>query len=189
MHRAVIKPVLFLATWYECAVELGIGGTAAFVVALLIWSGFRFLLGMIGQAIGLLGPRGVRLAMMTALWVGLFWWFAPAAILNAPLFLVAAGIGVLVLAGAKCREIFEARRGIQQDHPPGAILAIMIGLVAAAMALWPAVPLLPLIGVLLLPGLPFGIGWQLVRPGSPARTDARFGEGAAFRDAGFSEDR
>lgn len=36
MHRAVIKPVLFLALWYESGVELGLGGTVAFVVALLL---------------------------------------------------------------------------------------------------------------------------------------------------------
>ena len=193
MRHPLFKLGLFLALWYECAVELHLGGIAAFVMALLVRSGFGMMLWLPRQVIGLLGPRTVMILLQAALWVGLFWALAPAKLQAQPGWIHISGLVLLVLAGAKARELFERHRLARladesSDYSLPIILMVLGGSAASVLSFTVWGGLWPFIGYLLLPGLPLRLGWQLMPPGSPERVDARFGNASAFRKAGVSDD-
>lgn len=185
---------LFAFLWYEIAAELRLGGDQAFVIAVVVvgigWFGLR----MSGQLIAMLGPTMHRLLVGAVVWLILFWWFAPSALKALPVVVLLATAFGIAIAGARCRHWFELNRAkfdkaYLRDHSEAVLLAVFgpLGLTAFAFQAWGS--LWPLFGYVLLPGLPFGFGWQLAGRLPHKRTDAKFGDEASFRDAGLSEER
>jgi hypothetical protein len=193
-NRLFFKLALLVCLWYEIAVELHLDSNTAFFIAMLLVFGGWFALRMSGQLVGMLGPRMLSLLVYSVLWLVLFWWFAPAVLLSLPLVLIVFALVALAMIGARCRVMFEqewALRGkkLFSDHSAPVVGVILGGLLLAMVSLRAWHSLWPLVGYLLLPGLPFGFGWRMGGIGSPERADARLGDEETFRDAGLSEER
>jgi hypothetical protein len=194
MRHFWFKLVLFLCLWYEVAAELRLDGDRALLVTLAIIGLGWFLLRMSGSLIGMLGPTMHRLLVGTVIWLLLFWWFAPNALKALPVaVLLAMALGVAAL-GARCRHWFELNhhridKAYLRNHSEVVLLTVFgtLGLIAFSLEYWGS--LWPLIGCVMLPGLPFGFGWQLASQLAHKRADAKFGDKASFRDAGISEER
>jgi hypothetical protein len=193
-NRLFFKLGLLVCLWYEIAVELRLDSNTAFFVALLLVFGGWFALRMSGQLVGMLGPRTLSLLVHSVVWLALFWSFAPSALLSLPLVLIAFGLFALTMIGARSRLIFERERALRgkklfSDHSALAVGVILGGLFLCMVALRTWHSLWPLVGYVLLPGLPFGFGWRMGGMPSPDRVDAKLGDEETFRDAGLSEER
>jgi hypothetical protein len=114
--------------------------------------------------------------------------------LSLPLVLIAFALFALAMIGASCRLGFERERALRgkklfSDHSALVVGVILGGLFLCMVALRTWHSLWPLVGYLLLPGLPFGFGWRMGGMPSPDRVDAKLGDEETFRDAGLSEER
>lgn len=193
-NRLFFKLALLVCLWYEIAVELRLDSNTAFFVALLVVFGGWFALRMSGQLVGMLGPRTLSLLVHSVVWLVLFWWFAPSVLLSLPLVLIVFGLFALAMIGARCRLMFERERALKgkrffADYSAVVAGVILGGLFLCMVALRTFHSLWPLVGYLLLPGLPFGFGWRMGGMPSPNRVDAKLGDEETFRDAGLSEER
>jgi hypothetical protein len=193
-NRFFFKLGLLVCLWYEIAVELHLDSNTAFFVALLVVFGGWFALRMSGQLVGMLGPRTLSLLVHGMVWLVLFWVFAPSVLLSLPLVLIVFALFALTMIGARCRLVFERERALRgkklfSDHSALAVGVILGGLLLCMIALRTWHSLWPLVGYLLLPGLPFGFGWRMGGMPSPDRVDAKLGDEETFRDAGLSEER
>ncbi|EJW10837.1 hypothetical protein A33M_3998 [Rhodovulum sp. PH10] len=185
---------MFVVIWYELAIELGLGADTAFLATLglmaIWWSGLR----LVAQGITLMGPFTFGLLAQTAVWLVLFWWFAPAAFHALPLLFDLLIVLALALSGARCRFLYEAyrqsgRRFVPAEHSGLVLLVVFGGLAACMVSLRYWGSLWPLAGYALLPAIPFGFGWRMAPLAAPDRFDAKVGDADAFRDAGLSEER
>jgi len=193
-NRLFFKLGLLVCLWYEIAVELHLDSNTAFFVALLLVFGGWFALRMSGQLVGMLGPRTLSLLVHSMLWLVLFWAFAPSALLSLPVVLIVFALFALTMIGARSRLVFERERALRgkklfSDHSALVVGVILGGLLLCMVALRTWHSVWPLVGYLLLPGLPFGFGWRMGGMPSPDRTDAKLGDEETFRDAGLSEER
>jgi hypothetical protein len=194
MNRLFFKLALLVCLWYEIAVELHLDSNTAFFIAMLVVFGGWFALRMSGQLVGMLGPRTLSLLVYSVLWLVLFWWFAPSVLSSLPLVLIVFALVALAMIGARCRLVFERERALRgkklfSDHSAAVVGVILGGLLLAMVSLRTWHSLWPLLGYLLLLGLPFGFGWRMGGMGSPERADAKLGDEETFRDAGLSEER
>jgi hypothetical protein len=194
MRSIWIKLVLFLCLWYEIAAELHLDGDRSFVLALVVvvlgWFGLR----MSGHLIGMLGPNMHRLIVLLVVWLILFWWFAPAVLKALPVVFILAGALAIAVAGARCRHQFELHRhkldkAYLREHSVVLVALVFAALVPIFFSVHRWGSVWPIIGYTLLPGLPFSFGWQMAVRVGPQRSDAKFGDKDAFRDAGLSEER
>lgn len=193
MRNLVFKFSLFVVVWYEVAVEFRLGGDLAFMVTLALlgccWLAWRMSL----QAAGLLGPVTSGALLQGVLWIGLFWWLAPAVFQAVPFvfdLLIFAG---LVLAGARCRFLYDdyrqqGRRIVLADHSEFVLIGAATLMTGCMLALRNWGSLWPLVGLALLPALPFAFGWRMAPVAAAARHDAKVGNSDAFRDAGLSDE-
>jgi hypothetical protein len=194
MNRLFFKLALLVCLWYEIAVELHLDSNTAFFLAMLVVFGGWFALRMSGQLVGMLGPRTLSLLVYSVVWLVLFWAFAPGVLSSLPLVLIVFGLFALTMMGARCRVIFERERALRgkklfADHSAVVVGVILGSLLLAMISLRTWHSLWPLLGYLLLPGLPFGFGWRMGGMASPDRADAKLGEEETFRAAGLSEER
>lgn len=193
MRDLAFKFGLFVVVWYEVAAELRLGADMAFMVALALFGGGWLAMRLSTQVISLIGPVTFGALLQAAVWIGLFWWLAPATFRTVPFVFDLVVLAGLVLGGARCRFLFEEFR--QQGgrialagHSELVLAAAAIVLTACMLALRNWGSLWPLFGFALLVALPFGFGWRMAPVAAAARHDAKVGDDDAFRDAGLSDE-
>lgn len=180
----LIKLGLFLALWYEVAIELGLGAKLAFVLTLLVIGAGLTLLRLPAQVMAVAGPR----VAVVLLWVCLAWWAFPKVFSGYPAMSLLGG-GLLMLGGAGLRYVATRyRREAAVLGPSGArsgvpLTCVVLGLIYAEVMS----PMVMAAGLVVV-GLPLRMGWQLIGAIPPERFDAKMGDGGAFRRKGMSDE-
>jgi hypothetical protein len=187
------KLLAFVFLWHELAKCLNIGADEAFINTLVLFFGTAVVRRFGIEIAGMSAPLTAAFATRAVLWLVVYFALAPAFIRNLPFSITLAGCLGLAFAGAAARDwFFVWVQGIDSDWIRDrsewtvAIVMNALGCCFVAQMHWGSV--LPLVGYLLLPGLPLSIGWLARAPEVQWRWDARFGTEEMFHDVGASDE-
>ena len=188
MRPLLFKLILFLCVWYEVSVELGLNGSTAMVVALLVCGGGMMLLRLPFQILSMLGPRAAVLVAPLAVWIGLMWWLMPGTFTAFPALALVAAAGLALIGAAAHYAISRYPLWFARIEPMlrasiSPVASILLGIVAQLQS-----GLLSLLVTVIVIAMPLRLGWRFIGPVSPHKFDARMGDAEGFRRAGFSDD-
>jgi hypothetical protein len=179
---------LFVAAWYEVAVELGLDSGSAFVLTLGLIGAALTVFRLPAQLLQLYGPRLAILAGPVLIWLTLAWWVMPGGFLRHPV--LALGLaGLLTLVGAAARYAWtrhrvEAERRVDQVKQ----LIVPIAMFVLQETLGSSWELISAAAMVVLVAMPMRLGWVLIGPVPAERVDAKMGEAEWFRRAGMSDE-
>ena len=193
MNRRAIKFGVFLVVWHEIANGFGCGANGAFAATLALFFGARVVRGL-GIEIGSMsGPVSAAFVMHVAVWLVAYFCLAPGLIRDLPFSVTLCMWFAVALLGAQCRgAFFEWVQGIDaqwfRDRSEAVVGAAMATLTLCFLSQQYYGSILPLVGCVLLPGLPFSFGWLAMTAEARFRYDAQFGTQDTFTDVGASDE-
>jgi len=188
-----IKLVAFVFMWHEVANCFGHGADAAFSLTLVLFLGAAVVRLFRIELAGMGSPLTAAFLTRGALWLVIYLWLAPGFLRSFPASIIFAAVVCLTFAGAWARDCFfvwlQDIDGQWFRDRSETIVSLAMGAVAMGFissVAWGSI--LPMLGYVLLPGLPLSCGWLARTPEAQWRWDATFGSEEMFHDVGASDE-
>jgi hypothetical protein len=193
VRKIHIKLGLFLLLWHEIDAFFQWGANLSCLATLVLFFGASVVRATGIEIAGMTGPVTACLVTHLVLWLVIYFSLAPRIVFDLPISFTGALWVMVALGGAWCRSAFfvwiqDIDAQWIQDRSETTVKLLMgtLTLCCWAQIQWGSV--LPLIGFVLLPGLPFSFGWLAVTPVAGFRFDAQFGAQDMFHDVGASDE-
>ncbi|HEY7387103.1 MAG TPA: hypothetical protein VH640_01250 [Bryobacteraceae bacterium] len=191
MRPVHVKIGLFVFLWHEITVCFACGADLACLATVAVFFGAAIVRATGIEIAGMTGPVTAAFVQHGVLWLVVYFWLAPGFVRNLPISITLAGFVAMAFVGAWSRRAFFV--WIQdidgqwfRDRSEAVVGTAMGGVAVAGLAHYHCGSILPLVGYILLPGLPFSFGWLAVTPAMRFRFDAQFGDNDTFHDIGAS---
>ena len=183
----------FLFLWHEIAIYFQMDANTACLMTVVVFAWHRVIHAWAGELLGQSQASTAAFFEHGVSWIGFFFWLSPPFFAGLPFTVNLGGWAVLALIGGQARLVCN-RRGIEFDkalfrrHSETVVQAMIAFCTIAFLVKQECGSVLPLLGYILLAGLPLRFGWIAAATPTVQQFNASFGTQAMFEEEELSEE-